>query len=317
MLYRRNWWLILIPAALFMMGCTFPFLASLTGSTHTDGNGVLDVNINYTGSWYVDTFGYARDAENVRHFVLVIPADLAQDVNPGAVFTSIALLPDGIGVREGREDYAWALDYVHEVPEGYLTATFEPGTYAVAAAFITGPLSREEANAGDDAILWAGITGGGASTDFETVTLAAGETESVTFLLTDDDGWACPWLYVWNGEGYERRTEILRNVRSAALEQTEVTAIGSVSAVNGEIVIRIAEEKDEVTYLDALTLQIGDTVLAAESGAETTALLAGIDGQYLVLHEGESVELRFRAPEGFVDGANATVIATGYYIPGG
>jgi hypothetical protein len=164
---------------------------------------------------------------------------------------------------------------------------------------------------GDDAILWAGVTGGGASTDLQNVTIAAGETISLTIQITDDDGWACPWVYVFNGQTFERRTEILRNLSGPEHETTEITAVGSVAAVDGWIIIRVAEEKDEVTYLDSFYLLVDGAAIPAESNPA----IAAADGEYLTIRRGESVEFRVRAPATFADGAPVSVAATGYYIP--
>jgi hypothetical protein len=78
----------------------------------------------------------------------------------------------------------WAAPYLHLAPGGQ---------YAVWTAFIAAPLSRTEAGVGDDAILWAGVIGGGASTRAPlTVTVTAGQTTAPTVPLTDANGWACP-----------------------------------------------------------------------------------------------------------------------------
>ena len=299
--------LIFIP--LMLVSCICPLLPSFTSTTST-----LNGDVIYTDSWYRETFDYARDAENIRHFVLVVPEDEAERATPGSIFTSLMLLPDGITLRDDRKEYEWALNYLHVAPEGYFTGAFEPGTYAVAAAFIAAPLSREEAGA-EDAILWPGVTGGGASTEYQSVVLQAGETADIAFELTDADGWACPWLYVFDGQTFQRRTEILRNVRSRHLEQTEITSIGPVIAVDEYIVVRISEEKEEVSYIDRLTLVVGDTTIIAEADPSVSTALAQSDGQYLVLAQGESLDLRFRAPESFIDGDPVSVIVEGYYEP--
>lgn len=308
---RRMFTVILIAAALLPLSCVFPFV-TLPGpaSDTTPETGALDVTINYTGSWYVETFQYARDADNIRHFVLVVPESEAERADAGWIFTSLTFEADGeIGVREDRQDYAWGLEYLHEAPQGYFTGDFAPGTYVVAAAFIAAPLSREEAEVGEDVLLWPGVTGGGASTDYQTVAIAAGETTFVTIQLTDENGWACPWLYVFDGQTFERRTEILRNLNSPAREDTEITPIGPAAVVDGYIVIRVAEEKAEVTTLDALALLIdGETV-----PAEGDPALAAVDGVYLVLRQGEARDLRFRAPDSFKDSDPVSVIVTGYY----
>lgn len=199
MYLRRGVFVILAVAALLPMACVFPWhMTNLTDSDSSDtdssdtapsGTGILDVTIDYTGTWYRETFGYAPDAENIRHVVLVLSESEAERAGAGWILTSLTFGPDGFGVREDRLEYAWALDYLHDAPEGYFSGEFAPGTYVVAAAFLAAPLSREEAGVSEDTILWAGITGGGASTEYQTIVIEAGQTTAVTFTMTDDDGW--------------------------------------------------------------------------------------------------------------------------------
>jgi hypothetical protein len=304
--------LILMAAALLAVSCAFPVIAW----PPAPDQGVLEVTIDYTGSFYRETFDYSRDAANIRHFALVVPENEAARADPGWIFTSLTLQADGVTVRDDRQEYAWALDYIHEAPQGYFTGQFEPGTYAVAVAFIASPLSREEAGVGEDVILWPGITGGGASTGYQIVTLDAGETTSITFGMTDADGWACPWLYVFDGHAFERRAEILRHLRGPDRERMEITPIGPVTVVNGFIVVRVSEEKDEVAFIDALVLLIDGVTVRAEGDSLAAAQVAAADGAYLILRQGEAQELRFRVPASFASGDLVSVVVTGYYLPG-
>jgi hypothetical protein len=284
-----------------------PVVWLLPQSNMPSDQGTLDIDINYTGSWYRETFNYARDAENIRHVILVRSAnEVADPDEAGWAFTSLVPQEDGSWViREDRQEYTWTLDYIYDAPQGYFHGEFPPGDYAVAAAFIAAPLSREEAGVGEDVILWPGVTGGGANADYEYVTLEAGETTTITFTLTDANGWACPWLYVADGDTFERRFEILRHLRGEDQEQTEITALGSVP--DGAITIRIAEEKDEITYLDMFYLDIDGTAVYADND-----LLAADDGDYLILQPGEVVDLHFVIPSTAI---TVSVVADGYYTP--
>ena len=157
----------------------------------------LDVDIDYRGTWYRETFSYTREAENIAHFVIVMPESQVDRATADQIFSSIdfLLLPDVLTIREDRAAFAWALDYLHEAPGGYFRGQFEPGAYYVAAAFVAAPLNKEEAGVPDDTILYAGMTGGGASTDYWKIQIAPGEN-AIIVSLTDSEGWACPWLYV-------------------------------------------------------------------------------------------------------------------------
>jgi hypothetical protein len=299
----------LIGVSLFSTGCIGPLMASLMGTASTEMTGTLEVDIDYTDTWYRETFNYARDAENIRHVVLVMPLNESENILAGQVFSRLAFPPE-----EGAEDpYGWALDYIYDAPDGYFTGGFPPGTYALAAAFLANPLSREEAGVGEDVILWAGVTGGGASTDFQTVEIEQGETTSVTIGMDDSDGWACPWLYVFNGQTFERRVEILRNIRGKEQQYTETTFIGPVTIIDGSAVIKVVEEKDEISYIDALYLEIDGVKISAQPESAAAAQIAEIDGDYLILHRGESREFRFVVPSASSGQQSVSVVATGYY----
>lgn len=154
----------------------------------------LGVSISYAGDFYAETFGYAPDAPNIRHYVLVLPAELAARQEEALRALAGLEFPagnaPGASLREERRGGAWVLDYLYDAPGGEATIALPPGDYLVTGLFIAAPLSREEASVGDDAILYAGITGGGASRrTFVPVTLRVGEQAEVGIVLSDEDGW--------------------------------------------------------------------------------------------------------------------------------
>lgn len=304
-----RWIVVLLMVSGF--SCGFPFLfapQSFDEVASTEPEGMLEADIQYDDEFYVETFNYSRDAENVRHFVMVVPESEIERAMDEVTWVFTGLIPQEDGsfvMREDRieEGYEWGLDYIYNAPGGVFTGAFPPGRYGVAAAFLTGPVTREEVGAGEDAILWAGITGGGANTQLQIVEIVAGETTSIDFPMTDSNGWACPWLYVFDGENYVRYSEILRNVRDEA--RTEITDLYGFAVVDGEILLRIAEEEEEISYLDGFYLLVDGEPVYADN-----ALLSAVDGESLILHQGESVDLRFA-----VDGTPETVqvVAHGYY----
>jgi hypothetical protein len=304
---RRIVLVILAAVSLLLMSCMFPLFALPAGTLK---QGTLDVQITYRGDFYVETFDYAPDAENIRHYVLIMPESVAAEADPGWIFTSIDLESDTLSVRPDRPEYAWAFEYLYDAPDAHFVGQLDPGTYAVAAAFVAGPASREDVGAGDDAILWPGVTGGGANTEFQTVTIEAGQTSSLVFAMTDSNGWACPWLYVFDGQTFTRRTEILRNVREQA--RTEITPLAGLAVVDGTVVIRVAEEKDEVTVIDALVLMVDGVPVPAQG--EAAGQVAAADGDALILRQGEMAEFRFPVPPSFSGAASLAV--TGYYVAG-
>ena len=290
-------------AALLLAACVFPLFP-------VAASGTLTVEIDYSGTFYTETFNYARDAPNIQHYVLVMPASEADRAGAGAIFASFAFRtgPDDPMVSRDGQDLSWALDYLHEAPEGYFTGDFAPGHYMLAVAFIAAPLSREEAGVPDDAVLYPGVTGGGASTDYQEIEIVAGQTTDLTITLTDSNGWACPWLYVFNGRDFERRTEILRNGHEPA---TEITPLGSVPVIDGVITLRIAEEKQEITYIDELYLVVDGQRIPAQAAPDVAAKVTAADRDYLMLTAGTFYEFRFAVP----DADQVSLGVSGFYVP--
>jgi hypothetical protein len=284
----------------------------------TDNVGFLEVDVDYRGTWYRKTFSYTRQAENIKHLVLVMPESLVDRATADQVFSSISFPTDSssLSMREGREEFAWALEYLYEAPNGLFRGQFEPGTYYVAAAFIAAPIGREEAGHPDDAILYAGITGGGASTDYWRIEIKPGEN-ALKLSVTDRDGWACPWLHAYNGSSFERRTEILRNIRGKRNEQTEISPIGSVEIVDDAITLMVAEEKEEVSFIDELYIIVDGTEVRAEADPYVAAKVAENDQDYLVITGGESFEFRFALPGSLAGRRQAaiSIVVSGFYVP--
>ncbi len=306
-------WLVLITVAL-------PARVQARPAPGGAPQGKLAVAITYTGDFYRATFGYTPDAPNIRHYALILPASaLAEHGKDAAgVFSGLAFpAPDeDVAWRAevaGAQD--WALPYLHAAPGGTIVVPLPPGDYAVWAAFIAAPLSRAEAGVGEDAILWAGVTGGGASTRTPvTVTVAAGETTAVTLPLTDANGWACPWLYVHDGDEYVRTTEVLRTpAAEPPAPYREVTRLGRVPVVDGAVRLRLAEEKDEVTTLDAFTIVANGVHLAPDG----QPALAAADGATVDLAQGEHLDLTFTLPPALAarPWVQTSVTAVGFYLP--
>ncbi|MCZ7545234.1 MAG: hypothetical protein M5R40_17680 [Anaerolineae bacterium] len=310
---------VFTPVIVFIVAC--PVTLFPTWWPAVLNAGFLEVDIDYNDDFYVETFGYSRQAENIRHFVLVMPEKETSRVRPNEVFSRLRF-PTNPGdplLEDGSEEIAWALDYLYHAPEGHFVGAFEPGNYGVAVVFIAASVSREEGGHGEDAILWPGITGGGASTDdYQQVIIERGKTVSLDYLLTDADGWACPWLYVYNGHAFERRTEILRDVRGRQSERTEISPLGPVSVVGDSIVLRVSEEREEISFIDELYVLVGGVRVRAEGAPDVAAKVAERDGDYLVIASGESVEFRFRVPEPFAGGEQVdavSVVVSGFYTP--
>jgi hypothetical protein len=278
--------------------------------------GILAADVVYVGQWYRETFHYSKTAPNIRHFVLVVPA-LQYQLNPhipGHICSQIRFPAEGEmpQFRDADREVVWDLSVLHTAP---YEANLEPGQYYVGACFIAAPLSRQEAGVGEDAILYAGITGGGASSEYQMVTVEAGQRRTIVITLTDKHGWACPWVYVHNGRVFERHSEILRNLNSKAKEGTQRQSLGQVPVHAGIIRLQIREEKPETTYLDALHLEVNGLTIQLHPETAEAPILNTVDGDYLVLRKGDTYELKFDVSTVISDSTEVEtiIVSTGYY----
>lgn len=154
----------------------------------TASSGTLAIEIVYIGQWYRETFNYQPDAPNIRHVALVMPLDSdIQLAGAGWAFTNLKFTPspEPLSMREDAVDFIPVLDFMYDAPGGVISIALAPGKYNIAVAFIAAALPPP----GEDAILYPGVTGGGASTEFQEVTILAGETTSLRIELTDFNGW--------------------------------------------------------------------------------------------------------------------------------
>ncbi len=123
-----------------------------------------------------------------------------------------------------------------------------------------------------------------------------------------DDLSACPYVYEVAGGGLEFRGEILRDVRGAAAATTQSLPL---STGEGETTIMLTEEKPEVTFLDAVHVEVdGQVILPRECIANATLPYCAADGTPHVMRFGDSLSLTFDAPAGA-----RVLVAHGYYVP--
>ncbi len=122
-------------------------------------------------------------------------------------------------------------------------------------------------------------------------------------LVLDFSCISCPWLEVWDFSTatWQRRAEILVDLYSAARARSQRRAIGQVEVRAGLVRLRVAEDDDEVSHLEALTLELGGLSIRTPLPATT-------------LHRGQRVitEVRVALPDGHYA---AAVVASGYYTP--
>lgn len=120
---------------------------------------------------------------------------------------------------------------------------------------------------------------------------------------------SCPRIYVWTGSGWESRGEVLIDIIGPRAEKTQRREIGMVKVIGGQVRVRLAEEEDEVSYVDALVLEVGGV-----EAAPAHAVMSAIDHTRLTMHKGDAIELTYAValPDGEYP---AVAVATGYYVP--
>jgi hypothetical protein len=168
-----------------------PTQPAMTDTATPPTTGILAVEIVYSGHWYRETFNYQPDAPNIRHIVLVLPVDhQLTGERPGPLFSWLKFTPspEPLAFRDELLENKPMLEFFHDAPKGIASVELVPGKYNVAVAFIAAALPPPDA----DALLYPGVTGGGASTDYQVVEILAGETAQLFVELTDDNGWG--WL---------------------------------------------------------------------------------------------------------------------------
>lgn len=127
------------------------------------------------------------------------------------------------------------------------------------------------------------------------------ETKTVECYLA-----ACPFVFV----GSESRGEILRNLRTSELGGTQALNLGVLHA--GRHPITIKELKPETTYLDAVWVDVGgQRILPTSCGSDNRPAYCDADGRREIVKEGAQLALEFELSVG----GQATVHATGYYLP--
>jgi hypothetical protein len=121
---------------------------------------------------------------------------------------------------------------------------------------------------------------------------------------------ACPWIYVDGAAGPVRVGEILRDVRGRAAYALQHLALPAAAA--GPLRVRVAEEEDEVTFLDEIYVE-ADGLRVAPTACATAAPQAYCvaDHQPLRLARGDVLELTFDLPAA----TTPIVFARGYYVP--
>ncbi|MEE2644989.1 MAG: hypothetical protein VYD19_08655, partial [Myxococcota bacterium] len=152
----------------------------------------------------------------------------------------------------------------------------------------------------------------------EELEVRAGAKIELEFNRSDFTEWnclSCPWLYFSNDGTWVRGFEILEDVVGVAQQTTRRYDLSAYPLSGRELRLQIREEKDEVTYLDQLILQVGDQLITPRAEGRELNALTAVDQRHVILRKGEQLELVYTLPAGAALDAKRTLIAHGYYEP--
>lgn len=120
---------------------------------------------------------------------------------------------------------------------------------------------------------------------------------------------ACPFVYVLTDRGPMLQGEILRNLRGAAARRPQTLTLRP--APSGRLRLRIAEEKLEVTRVDAVALHVdGEQLPPVECESLPQPPYCEADGRDTVLRTGDTLDLTFDVP---ADATSISAWALGHY----
>jgi hypothetical protein len=115
---------------------------------------------------------------------------------------------------------------------------------------------------------------------------------------------ACPFLYFQSAGRLEFYSEVIKNQNNIDLDKEDSLLISKRYVEKGKIVIVLKEEKDEISFIDYLKLQVNGTDVMPDNNPFT--------GKYYPLRKGEVLEVIFTMP---IDVADIKLITKGYYQP--
>jgi hypothetical protein len=126
---------------------------------------------------------------------------------------------------------------------------------------------------------------------------------------------ACPFFYYKNNSGYFFGGELIRNLNSIDKEGLDFMKINKEFLTSDTLILTIKEEKEEISYLDEIYLNINDSIkLFATS--DDTSINANIllrDGKYEILKKGDEFDIYFIIPKSiFLE--SVKIYSYGYYL---
>jgi hypothetical protein len=119
---------------------------------------------------------------------------------------------------------------------------------------------------------------------------------------------ACPYVYLKTREAYIFKGEIIRNLIGKSAESIQTLELGT--ANSEKIIVRIKEEKEEISYLNQITVKSDNKIISPLILGNNSDLKFD-DKKYYQLKKGEFIDLEFKVAKN----SKITLIGKGYYIP--
>lgn len=119
---------------------------------------------------------------------------------------------------------------------------------------------------------------------------------------------ACPYVYLKTGEDYVFKGEIIRNLIGKSAESIQTLELGT--AKSEKIIVRIKEDKEEISYLNQITVRSDNKIVSPLNIGNISDLVVD-DKKYYQLRKGDFIDLEFKVTKN----AKITLIGKGYYIP--
>ena len=127
-------------------------------------------------------------------------------------------------------------------------------------------------------------------------------------------GILCPFVYIKQNNVYIKQGEIIKNQNSKELDKYDYLEIPFEMIENNILEIKISEEKDEISYLDHIYLQVGNKIIQPECKTEILQKIQLNDSEYYQLQKGEYFELKFNLPANIDKSTKIQLVAKGYYV---
>lgn len=156
--------------------------------------------------------------------------------------------------------------------------------------------------------------------EYEFILLSRGPYEFIYFMaIFDEAGFVehsifendccCPYVFVFNGNSWTQDVEIIQNIVGTEAEENQIVTLQKPVVINNQLRIKIAELKEETSYLNTVTIIVAGKEIAPLNCPKE---LTQDDNLYLKLEKGEELELIF--PVENSSEKEIFINAKGYYI---